>query len=188
MRGTSLLAWVGLALSCACAARGGHYAAGDAAEEPAAFPAVSTPEETADELGAYEARLRSYEESLRAEGVAVAGRGADSETRSAVDGSAAEVTPTDDARDDEGEVAGERARHRAPGAQKRARPDAAVGGLGAKERCQRICDLAHATCELADRICGLAGRHPGETRYEETCTRAEGDCQLATEACQGCAQ
>jgi hypothetical protein len=185
VRKARFLAWVGLACSLACAARGQRYAAPDAAAESAAFPAATAAAQPEDDLAAYEARLRGYEDSLRAEGVVLATRPADAEEPAPVEGRVAGEAPADDARD-EAEAGGERTRYRAPAA-KRARPDAGTGGLRGKDRCQRICDLAHATCGLADRICELAGRHRGEARYEETCTRAEEDCRVATEACRSCA-
>jgi hypothetical protein len=124
---------------------------------------------------------------LRAEGVAIATRGVYADEPAAAEAGAARETPADDDARDEAEAAGEQTRYRAPKAAKRARPDSAVGGVEGRDRCQRICDLAHATCGLADRICELAGRHQGEARYEATCDRAEEDCRVATGACRTCA-
>ncbi len=57
---------------------------------------------------------------------------------------------------------------------------------GASNRCDELCDLAHATCDLEAKICDLAGRHAGEPRYAEVCTRAGDDCRAASEACNLC--
>lgn len=56
----------------------------------------------------------------------------------------------------------------------------------ARDRCDRICDLAEATCQLQARICEMAERHAGEERYESACQRANDQCSLASNACSSC--
>jgi hypothetical protein len=125
----------------------------------------------------YEEALESNEERLRREGIAVApALGADV---------AGAVEAEEDATVLEAEAPEPDYAQAAP-ARDMVQQERRHERRAARDRCDRICDLAEATCNLQTHICALADRHAGEARYESACQRANDQCKLASDACSAC--